>query len=175
MAQAKGTVMLGSVKYLRSNKEEAGKILPDDLQHYLTERISPSAWYPEEDSVELIRAIVQLMPGHFDEVLDKLGIATAKLLGEGVYSHLISEPGSDSSVYALWASMHDSGKMSVTKEEDHVVIYRLAEYSHPCREMCGIVGSFLQETSRMGGRKITLSEVDCVLSGAAACSWRGTW
>ena len=33
MAQAKGTVMLGSVKYLRSNKEEAGKILPDDLQH----------------------------------------------------------------------------------------------------------------------------------------------
>ena len=36
MAQAKGPVMLSSVKYLRSNKEEAGKILPAALQHYLT-------------------------------------------------------------------------------------------------------------------------------------------
>ena len=41
------------------------------------QRISLAAWYPEEDSLELIRALVQLMPGGDDEVLRNIGVVTA--------------------------------------------------------------------------------------------------
>lgn len=175
VAMAKGTVLIGAVKYLRSRKEDSAKILPDDLQHYLSKRLSPALWYPEEDSLQLIKALVQLMPGDPESVLEQLGLMRARALGKGIYSHLVKDGGTDSSTRALWASMHDTGDLTIVSEKDHVLLFRLSGYANPCHEMCVIVGSYIQETLRMGGRFAKVTKVDCALSGSEACTWRADW
>ena len=61
MAKAKGSTFVGVVKYLRREGEAAKKVLPERLHHYLTDRISPATWYPEEDWLELVRAQSKLV------------------------------------------------------------------------------------------------------------------
>ena len=42
MAKAKGTTLVGAVKFLRSKREEARRVLAADLQHYLDETMRTS-------------------------------------------------------------------------------------------------------------------------------------
>jgi len=175
MGNAKGTVLIGPAKYLRTRKEESRKILPEELHHYLEERVSPASWYPESDAIALIRALMQLMPGQEDEVLEGFGVVTARELGNGVYSHLVKDGASAGSTFALWASMHDTGELTVDFEDTHKMVFRLVGYDHTSREMCAIIGSYLQETIRMGGRNASMEDIACTLSGEPACSWRATW
>jgi hypothetical protein len=175
MANAKGTVMIGAAKVLRTMKVEAQKVLPERFHHYLSERVSPAAWYPEEDALALIQALVQLMPGDRDQILETFGTITAKELGGGIYSHLVEDGGSESSTYALWSSMHDTGELSVDFEEGHAMTFQLTGYAHPSAEMCAIIGSYIQETVRMGGRNAHVEKTGCTFSGDRSCRWRASW
>lgn len=88
-----------------------------ELQHYLEERIQPSRWYPEEDLLALIEAMLPLIPGPRADVLATLGTLTARDHLEGIYSHLSgagrgSAP-SSSRAFALRASQHDTGRFEV--------------------------------------------------------------
>ena len=62
MARAKGTALIGAVKMLRKRKDEARALLPEALHRYLSVSVLPASWYPEEDLLKLIRALLEIMP-----------------------------------------------------------------------------------------------------------------
>src|SRR5262245_9811271 len=108
MAKAKGTIVVGIVKFLRKHKQEALRVLSPELLHYLSERIILSAWYPEADLLALIRARLTFHAGPKREILEAMGRLTVQTHHEGIYAHLLARGGSATSTPALWSSQHDT-------------------------------------------------------------------
>jgi hypothetical protein len=178
MAKAKGTTLISMVKFLRSQRERALAVLPASVHGYLAERIHPSSWYPEADSLLLIRGMLALLPGVRHQNLERMGAAIAREHMEGVYEHLKSEDPSSlpRRTAALWASQHDSGTPSVVVEEPGRARYEIKGYGHPSPEMCAIVQSYFVESLRIAGwADVKAAKLQCVHDGAAACAWILTW
>jgi len=176
MAKAKGTILLGIVKYLRKHRDAALRALPPELHHYLSEKIFLSAWYPEEDLIRLIRARLRLHEGPEDEVLEAMGRMTVQGHAEGVYAHLLEGGGRGAASEALWSSQHDTGTLAVTRESPTTSRLDLVGYAHPSREMCRIVQAYVAETLRLSGMaEVSAEKLSCAARGQAHCAWRFTW
>jgi hypothetical protein len=173
LSRAKGSVVVGAVRALRKRKDEARAVLPEPLHGYLAERIVTSRWYPEEDLLALIRALLEITPGDRGAALREMGAATATALGEGVYSHLIGERSSTSTTFALWSTMHDTGTLkSHFDRENAEVVFELRDFGLPSRELCAITTGFIEQSIRMGGRSHEVSKDACVLDGGDCCRWK---
>ena len=175
MGKAKGTTLLGAVKFIRSKREEGRRALPEQLHDYLNQRVSPSAWYPEEDLLGLIRAMLALIPGPSSETLQLMGQVTAREHYEGIYSHLMEGGAGASSTFALWSAQHDTGKLRVTREGPQATRIDLVGYANPSLEMCAIIGAYVVEVLRLGGLNASGEKIACQLSGDESCSWRCSW
>lgn len=175
MGKAKGTTLVGAVKFLRSRRDDAVDVLPAELHHYLGETIYPASWYPEEDLLELIRAVAKLMPGSERETYTLMGQMSARSHGEGVYSHLLEGGASRSGGFALWSSMHDTGRIDTERAGRRDLIVHLVDYGSPSREMCLLTEAYVLETLRMGGAAPKSEKLACQLDGGDRCSWRCTW
>jgi hypothetical protein len=178
MAKAKGTTLLSMVKFLRSQRERAASVLPSDLHSYLDQRIQPSSWYPEADLLEMLRAMLSLLPGDRETNLQRMGAAIAREHMEGVYGHLrADEP--DTLVrraVALWGSQHDSGRFQIEIEGPGRARYEVRDYALPSPEMCSIFRAYFVETQRVAGwTGVRAEKQACVLHGAEACSWIVSW
>lgn len=179
MAKAKGTTMIGAVRFLRHHRERARDVLPPELRFYLDERVRESSWYPEEHLLGLVRALLELIPGPRPEVLASLGAHTAREHLEGVYAHLRGGEGSPTSLsrraFALWASQHDSGRFELSADAPTELEMRVRAFALPSEEMCGIFGGYFAETLRMQGlADVEVTKTACVLHGAPHCAWRVT-
>jgi hypothetical protein len=181
MAKAKGTTLLTLVKFLRSQREAARERLSPDLHHYLEEQIQPALWYPEEDLLSLIRVMLELLPLSREEALAQMGCTVAREHLEGVYEHLRAEDRSGLATlarrsYALWASMHDTGKLVARLEAEARASFELRDYGLPSPEMCTIMGSYFSETLRMAGAvEVDVRKLECRLDGAPVCRWEASW
>jgi len=171
MAKAKGTVLLGAVKFLRSRRQEALRTLPEGLHHYLSERISPALWYPEEDVIGLIRAILDLIPEEREAALRGMGEHTARVHREGIYSRLMQTADADAS-FALWSTMHDSGELHSRPAGEGKVWVELRDYACPSPEMCTIIGAYVAETFRLAGRNVEARKARCRCRGDSLCAWQ---
>ena len=78
MARAKGASLLGAVKWLRHDREAALRALPARLHPYLDARIQVASWYPEEDLLELIRALARILPANGADVYEQMGRFSAR-------------------------------------------------------------------------------------------------
>lgn len=174
MGKAKGTALLGCVKYLRSRKDEARAILPEDLHFYLSETIATSTWYPESDLIAMMRALLELMPGERGQVLAAIGTASAQELCQGIYSHLSGEQASPSATFAFWASMHDTGSLAQKSDPDGGAHFELSDYADTSEEMCQVTGAFIKESLRLSGFVGNVEKVACTLDGAPSCRWQAT-
>jgi len=178
MAKAKGTTLIGAVRFLRSQKDRARENLPPELHRYLDERITESRWYPEADLNGLLEALLRLIPGGRDEVLAELGAQTAREHLEGVYSHLSGgeSHGISTRAFALWASQHDTGKFETERIKPGERLMTVRDFGHPSEVMCGILGGYLAETIRVeGATDVKIAKESCVLRGAPKCAWRVTY
>jgi hypothetical protein len=181
MAKAKGTTLLTLVKFLRSQREAARERLSPGLHHYLEEQIQPALWYPEEDLLALMRAMLELLPLSREEALAQMGRTIAREHLEGVYGHLRVEELSRLSTlarmsYALWASMHDTGKLAARLEGETGAIFELRDYGLPSPEMCTIMSAYFSETLRVAGVvDVDVRELECRLDGAPVCRWEASW
>jgi hypothetical protein len=178
MAKAKGTTLISMVKFLRSQRERAMAVLPESMHGYLDQRIHASSWYPEADLLELLKAMLQLVPGSREANLQRMGAAIAREHMEGVYEHLKAhEPTSFARRAAtLWGSQHDSGAPTVTIEAPGRARYEIRGYGHPSREMCAIVEAYFVETLRMAGwADVRAAKEACVNDRADVCRWTITW
>ena len=61
MGRTKGTSIVEIVKFLRTRRDDALQALPAAVHHYLDDRVLESAWYPEEDLVALVGAMVETL------------------------------------------------------------------------------------------------------------------
>ena len=114
MANAKGAVLLGPIKFLRKRCDAARELLPESLHHYLEQDIRLSGWYPETDFVELIRASARLMPGELDAAIEQMGVVGARAHAEFYGDLRPRGSGSSSRVFALWSTQFDAGAMRRT-------------------------------------------------------------
>ena len=189
MAKAKGTTIFTLVKFLRSQRKEARERLSPDLYHYLEERIQPAIWYPEEDLLALVRVMLELLPGSREEALAQMGRTIAREHLEGVYGHLRvggaeGSEGSEGSEllalarssYALWATMHDTGRLTAQVEAKGKATFEIRDYALPSPEMCAILSAYFSETLRMAGAvDPEVREIECRGDGADACRWQASW
>jgi hypothetical protein len=175
MAKAKGTILLPAVKYLRSRRQEALALLPPELHHYLEKRILEVSWYPESDLLTLIRVMIELLPGTMEEIVKLIGEAAAQEHSEGIYSHLLEGGPTPAGGFALWSSMHDSGRLRATREGDTSICIDLIDYGYPSPEMCLMVEAYILRSLSMGGVIPTAEKICCQRDGGDRCSWRCTW
>lgn len=180
MAKAKGTTLRGLVVFLKGRRNDALRILPPELHHYLDGHVQEGSWYPEADLLELIRAMAALMPGGRGRNLEEMGRLSAQEHLEGVYAHLkVKDPdaaGIARRAFALWSTMHDSGRGSFVLKAPGEGTFEIRGYAAASREMCKILTGYFSETMRLAGmRDVKAQEVSCCLDGASSCSWRVHW
>jgi len=174
VANVKGMVLIGSVKFLRQRRDQALAILPAELHHYLDERIRPTGWYPERDHTMLVRATASLIPGPRDQVLEAMGEASAREHGE-VYGDLLSGS-STSRAFALWSTQHDTGELRMTEEMPQRMRFDLTGFEETSRELCLTVQGYLKGAMYMNGfRDVAVEKLACRLWGDDRCAWRVTW
>jgi len=177
MAKAKGTTLVGAVRFLRTHKERAREILPEHLHSFLEDRVLEARWYREEELHGLLEAVVALVPGPREQTLADLGAASARDHLEGVYAHLRGGRRATLSrrSIALWSSQHDTGSFTVEVPSDDEAIMIVRDFGYPTELMCGILGGYLAETLRLeGATDVVIEKQACVLRGDDECRWRRT-
>jgi len=180
MAKAKGTALLGAVKYLRRQGDRARDALPAHLHRYLEERILPASWYPEQDLLDLLGAVARLLPDSGPDVHAQMGRISARDHMESFYGHLFQHSEDPLSLprkaFALWTSMHDTGRLRIDMEDEGRARVELIDYAIPCREMCGIMTGYVEETLRLSGfAEPRLEKQRCRVRGDDACVWEARW
>jgi hypothetical protein len=179
MGKAKGTTIINAIKTLRENKEAAWKALPEHLRWYLDQRILVSSWYPDEDVLEILRALAKVLPDPGMDVYEFMGRRSARADLGGVYSHLL-RPGDPAATMRraaiLWTNYHDSGKEEVVAAGNNYAALELSGYDHPSREGCKTLVGWNYELAVMaGGKDVRVVHAWCVLDGAKACRFEVTW
>jgi hypothetical protein len=179
MGKAKGSTIINAVKVLRLKKEEARKVLPGHLHWYLSERILISSWYPEEDFLEILRALSRVMPDPGMDPFEFMGRLSARTDLKGVYANLIrhGDPaGTLARTSIIWGLYHDTGKEEVVDAGPNHVVTEISGYAHASRESCGTVLGWNSELAAMaGGKNVRALHKECVLDGAKACRFEVTW
>ncbi len=179
MARIKGVAMLNCLKALRARKEEARTVLPAPLRWYLDERIMVSGWYPEEDQLELIRALAQVLPAPGMDMYEFMGRFTAERDLAGLYEHMVKQGDPQWTLRrgpAIWRSYHDTGTLSVTFEGPGSARLELSDYGLPSSEMCRVLLGWYGQLVRMtGAREVEISETRCRQRKDAACVWEVKW
>ena len=181
MSKTKGTTMVTLVKFLRKQPDRARAALAPSLHKYLGERIQPSSWYPEEDLLALLRAMVGMIPGPRDAVLAQLGTVLAREHLEGIYGHLKFDADADPATlarrcFALWSSQHDTGTFGMRLEAPGHAVLEITDYALPSAEMCGILTGYLGEALRLAGAAdLKIAKQRCRVAGNGACTWIATW
>ncbi len=154
--KTKGLQVIGLVQLLKGAPERARELLPSELHHYLGDSIQLTAWYPESDQEQLMRATAELAV--------ELGIVTGDpwtAMGEeGAKSHLggpyasLVRTGNPmrtlQSAPNAWELFHDSGRMVV--KPTGLRTARIELHDFPVRpEMARLIGGYLCQLLRMAG------------------------
>ncbi len=179
MGKAKGTAIIYAVKVLRSNKDAAQKALPEHLRWYLEERIMVSSWYPEEDFLEILRAVAKITPDTGMDPFEFMGRLSARADLRGVYAHLIRQGDPATTLRrtsVIWGLYHDTGKEEVVESGENRVVTQVSGFEHPSRESCRTVLGWNAELAAIaGGKDVKAVHGECVLDGANACRFEVTW
>jgi hypothetical protein len=177
MARTKGAHVVQAVKILRANRERALPLLAPPLRKYLDERILPSSWYPTEDHLGLLRALVLLLPRTGDPWL-LLGRGNAQLDLHGLYRRHLKpgDPGRTLEVtQAIWSSAYDSGRLEVTLG-DHAATVKLLDPGFRSPEICRIMTGYqLEAITLAGAREVRVDHVSCGMSFVSECVWQVAW
>lgn len=176
--QTKGTNLIDMVKFLRSQRDAARRLLPEPLHRYLDERLNVAAWYPEEDMIGLVQALAKLLPRSAEDPLILIGRLNARSHLQGTYAHLLKDASPSTlpvRAVALWKTMHDTGEFQLRVDEASADA-RLSGYGHPTAEMCAMLAGYLLELFVVAGAAdVKIDEIACCRRGASACRWQIAW
>ncbi|MFI5316572.1 MAG: hypothetical protein ACHQ6T_12800 [Myxococcota bacterium] len=175
MGNTKGAVLVEPIKFLRKRREEARALLAPELYHYLEEHVRLSSWYPETDFVALVRAAMQLIPGDPDAAMESMGAAGAHFHAE-VYGDLLTSVSSNSSVFALWSSQHDTGELRAVWESPSAARIELSGFDSPSHENCTLCTGYIRGALAVNGfDAMSIEKPLCMLRGDDRCVWRVSW
>jgi hypothetical protein len=178
MSKVKGSNVLSAVKMLRAHRDRATRLLPRHLHRYLDQRILVSSWYPEEDQLELLRAVSFLLPGSPDPWM-VMGQTAARGDLKEMYRHIVCAGNIAETVRAastLWQRFHDTGELTIAVEEPGRGLATVRGYEAASREMCRLIGGYVSEAfASAGARDVKTIKLGCALDGSPACTWRMAW
>lgn len=178
----KGTIMIEVVKFLKHHKEESRKLVPDELQHYLQDRILSTNWLPEKDYLELMRAVIAIRGGDPEGKLspwEASARATTKAYFEGPYKAMV-RPGDPartlSNFQSLWRLRHDTGDIVVESDGPNNARIELADYALVAEEACDMVqGTIWGYLHYAGAQDIKIEHTTCRARGDEVCEWHARW
>jgi len=176
MGNTKGATLLGTVKFLRRQRDAALGVLPPELHRYLGEEIRPSAWYPTEHFGVLLRSAVSLVPGERGAALESYGAAGARehvdLYGDLIFN--LTE--ATSHMFVLWSIQHDTGTMSFTLKSPTSAYIELRDFEDRHRDFCRVTTGYLREGLCMNELSgVEVGEIACQVDGADRCVWLAKW
>lgn len=179
MARIKGTSLTQTVAALSAQPAAAARLEPR-YRKYLdgSELVSVADWYPEEDQIGLLRALVQQLGGG-PGAWQQMGRSAAIYDLGRVYKNLLRAGDPTATVRkmpVLWSSYHDTGRLTVTIPAPCEAVYELADYGAPTPEMCSInCGYYRGMLELAGARDVEVSHDACIHTGGTACLWRAKW
>lgn len=190
----KGVGLLAVVKALKANPHVRDSV-PSELQHYLTDSILVTGWYPERDYNVLLELLVRgvdrkLVVGDVWRYFGKLAAqrdiageqknipAASRTESAGVYRRFgDGDPHDVAGLFArvvtMWSLYHDTGKLSVARHasEPSTVVMRLTGFQFPCRGHLELQAGFMEEYARLVGTRITGSLTRSHFDGAKLVEW----
>lgn len=181
--KAKGSIFIQVVKLIRSRKEQGKRLVPEHLQHYLSGRILPTTWHPEEDFLGLMRASTELFggPGSAEDPQTwfEAARATGPFYFDEAYKLLVrrGDPGRTLASYgSLWSLRHDTGKVQCEALSDHEMLVRMDDYALVSETMCATTGGDMAGLlDSAGAQGVQLTHPRCRAKGDATCEWRVSW
>lgn len=181
--KVKGTIIVQPIKFIRSKKEEGYPLVPDSLQHYLSERILPTSWHPETDHYELLKVSAALYAGPTrgkdPAVWEEIARITAPSLLDGTYRSLVrkGDPARTlASFTSLWGLQHDSGRVVVKQLGESSARIELHDYGLASDLMCASIrGSMVGLLEVAGARNVEMEHTQCRSHGDAVCAWEVRW
>lgn len=174
----KGVGLLAIVKGLKANPLAAHSV-PPELQHYLTDVILPTGWYPERDYNVLIdllaRSIDRRQVGGnvwrwFGKVAAQRDIAgqqrgipaASRTENAGIYRRFgdgspDDVPGLFGRIVTIWSLYHDTGALRIARHsaEQSTVVMRLNNFHFPHRGHIDLQTGFMVEYARLLGAKVS--------------------
>lgn len=175
MGNAKGSVVVGPVKFLRKRRDAARDVLPPELLHYLEDEIRLSSWYPERDFEGLVRAAARLTTLEPQAAIEAMGAAGAHEHAE-VYGDLLRTLESSSSLFALWGAQHDTGELRGTAETPTRARVSLVDFDSTSEVNCWLCAGYIRGGLMANGfEDIAIEKLRCVLRGDSLCEWRVSW
>lgn len=183
----KGVSMVNAVRALRSmDKDKARELLPRGLHKYLEdERILALAWYPEEDMLELNRALARLLrptlrKATLEETYVHMGRLVAEIDLSKTYAALqrgsMEKDALMQRMAAGWQQYHDTGSLEARLDGKRLRV-ELRDFGLPSRELCGIqagyISAYLERTFE--AQRVTVVETTCRNRGGATCVWDASW
>jgi hypothetical protein len=135
--------------------------------------VFPTSLYPEEDLVELIRAMAALLRGA-GATPRADGCALVRERGptrpaEGRPPDLRA-PRLD-----VWQTQHDTGRLVLVDEGAERARYELERFGNLSREMCAVIRGYIPRRAHSGFASVEVAKVGCVLDGRDRCTWACTW
>src|SRR5262245_56844621 len=139
-ANVKGSALIEIVKVLRKNRDRVHDALSPELRSYLDKRILMGTWYPENDYLALLRAVVKLAGTSFD----KVGAMGARKDLGGVYARLTEMRDVErvvAQIPALWKNYHDTGR-EVVSVSDGKLRVELIDFVIKDVDYCKLIGGY---------------------------------
>ena len=178
MARIKGANLVDVVKTLRKLGPPGRAAVPAHLAHYLDERILASSWYPELDTLELMRVFVNLtLPGK-PEAWEYVGRLTAHLQIRETYRHILEsrEPARIvKHANVIWQSHHDTGEITVETDSETVVYLTLRGYQALCSEWCAIMAGYAAGMLEAAGARNARCRLASCDFRAKMARWKLFW
>ncbi|MDD9971331.1 MAG: DUF2378 family protein [Myxococcales bacterium] len=180
MGKLKGGILIEVVKFLRSRKEEARRLLRPELHSYLEDRVLASSWYDEQDYFELLEAVAKLYdaPDGVDPwvLMGRTGARSS--LGSAYRSMVrVGDPETTLKQFPLlWEVRHDTGRARVAIDGPGEGRVWLRDYALVSHQICkAIQGTITELVHQSGARDIEVEKLQCRAAYAEACCWKLSW
>jgi len=193
----KGVGLLPIVQALRGHPQ-AHALIPHSLQHYLTSKVLPSAWYPELHCEELLDVLARTLESKgttrdvwsfFGRVAAQRDLAgmqhevspPARIDSAGVYRKIgtaseVDVAGLFLRASKLWQLYHDTGEMLFARSplSDCSVVTRLVGFRFVNRGALALHAEYMVEYGRLAGIKLRARVTRSTFDGATCCEWSYT-
>lgn len=179
MGNIKGTFFLNTVKALANLGDGAEGVVPRELRHYLRERILTSSWYPEEDHLGLLRALILITPPMGSDPWEHFGRLSAERDMRSMYKSLLREGDPESTfgkLSTLWSLAHDTGVLDTKLVEPGQGILELYGFALVDADLCRLNTSFFTTVLGLAGATDpVIQHRRCRVQGGKACVWEARW
>lgn len=133
MAQVKGILILGLIKFMKKGMREAMpqimSTLPPETKKYMEEHILPAGWYPYRVLPDLLRTVDKILgKGDLSYCIEQGRLSAQRDLST-IFKSFISNTNPKiliTTAMSIWSSYYDVGKadMSVLSDNEAVVIIK---------------------------------------------------